>query len=144
VIPDLVDGSLPPGEHVATWREIVAAFGTNPRRQALLAGLRELALTLAAAGCQTIWIDGSFVTDKERPGDYDACWDWVGVDLALVDPLLVNYPMTRASAKGKYGGDIFIAGIRERGSGLTFVEFFQRNRDGQPKGIVRFDPGEVQ
>lgn len=135
---------MPAGEHLATWEEIVETFGTNVRREALLAGLHALALGLAAAGCPAIWVDGSFVTDKERPGDYDACWDWHGVDRSLVDPLLLSYPMTRAAAAAKYGGDIFIAGVTERKSGLTFVEFFQQDRDGRPKGIVRFDPREVQ
>lgn len=26
-----------------------------------------------------VFVGGSFVTSKEFPGDYDACWDTVGV-----------------------------------------------------------------
>ena len=30
-------------------------------------------VNLRDAGCKTVYVDGSFVTDKERPGDFDAC-----------------------------------------------------------------------
>lgn len=46
--------------------------------------------------------------------------------------------------KDKYGLDFFIANIIEMGSGLPFPQFFQVNRDGDPKGIivVRFGGSE--
>ncbi|EDX70939.1 hypothetical protein MC7420_8190 [Coleofasciculus chthonoplastes PCC 7420] len=35
----------------------------------------ELAMTqLKAAGCRTIYIDGSFITSKPNPGDFDAAY----------------------------------------------------------------------
>ncbi len=78
-------GNLPPGIHKADWTELEAAFGGSPRRVALLAGLREALASLRRAGCRTAYIDGSFVTAKEEPGDFDACWDAVGK--ALGQPL---------------------------------------------------------
>ncbi|MXG88425.1 DUF6932 family protein [Nocardioides flavescens] len=142
MFPDLTDGMLPPGVYDGSWSDVVETFGYNATRQVQLAGLRQLSLGLARAGCRAIWLDGSFVTDKGRPGDYDACWDPTGVDGGLVDPLLLNYPRTRAAAKAKYLGDIFINGV-EGGSGMAFVDFFQVCRDGTAKGIIRFNPGEV-
>lgn len=109
----------------------------------LLLGLRDVAAVLANAGCSALWLDGSVVTDVESPGDYDACWDWHGVDPGLLDPVLLDYsPVGRAVIKAKYLSDVLIAGV-ELGSGLPFVEFFQRTRDGQRKGIVLLNPKEV-
>lgn len=129
--------------HKADWDDLVRTFGTNERRRVLLGGLSAACSALAAAGCTQLWVDGSFVTDKDRPGDYDACWDWVGVDDRLLDPVLIDFsPAGRAAIKAKYLGDVLIAGI-ELGSGLPFVEFFQRTRDGGTKGIVLLNPMEV-
>jgi hypothetical protein len=136
-------GLLPPGEHSATWDEVEATLGWTAHRQRLLSGFRDACLAVARAGSTAMWLDGSFVTDKETPGDYDACWDPAGVDPRLLDPLLLDAtPAGRAARKAKYLGDVFIAGV-ERGSGLTFVQFFQRTRDGGTKGIVRLNPKEV-
>ncbi|TDX04022.1 hypothetical protein EV647_2279 [Kribbella sp. VKM Ac-2566] len=109
----------------------------------LLGGLSFACAALSAAGCAQLWVDGSFVTDKEQPGDYDACWDPVGVDDKLLDPVLIDYSRAgRAAIKAKYLGDVLIAGVEGR-SGLPFVEFFQRTRDGGTKGIVLINPVEV-
>ena len=43
-----------------------------------------------SASCQTGYLDGSFVSSKLEPGDFDACWDEKGVDLDKLDPVLLN------------------------------------------------------
>jgi hypothetical protein len=134
------DGLLPAGVHLADWPELKARFGTNSRRRVLLEGFQGASVELAGAGCNRLWLDGSFVTDLDIPGDYDLCWDWRGVDPAKLDPVLLDYSAPgRAAIRAKYLGDIFVNGI-ERSSGLTFADFFQRSRDGKDKGIVEFDP----
>src|ERR687887_116572 len=94
-------GNLPPGVHEATWDEFVGRFGTTPRRLALLAGLKAALDVLRAAGCRRAYVDGSFVTARPDPGDFDACWDTVGVDLALVDPVLKIFANRREAQKRK-------------------------------------------
>jgi hypothetical protein len=138
MIPPLdPDGSLPQGIHVATIAEITVAFGFNPHRQRLLAGLVRALDALQVAGCRTIYLDGSFVTDKAIPNDYDLCWEVAGVDPMLLDPALLD----RRVQKAKFLGDI-LPNVTEAGSGLVFVEFFQVNKlTGAPKGIVRIDLG---
>lgn len=93
------------------------------------------AANLRRAGCQSLFVDGSFVTSKEFPGDFDAVWDPKGVDGALIDPILLH-AAGRTALKAKYAGDLFPE-ITETGSGLLFSEFFQLDKQtGQPKGIV--------
>lgn len=51
----------------------------------------------------------------------------------ILDPVFLG---DRVGMKKKYGLDFFIANIVEAGSGLPFPKFFQKNRDGDPKGII--------
>lgn len=121
------------------WQELVQEFGRTPHRLRLLAGLREAIVSLRAAGCSTLYLGGSFVTGKRIPGDYDACWDPTGVTLASLDPVLRTFGAGRAAQKAKYGGELFPATARADAAGATFLDFFQRGRDGAPKGVVVID-----
>ncbi|MDQ3694456.1 MAG: hypothetical protein M3464_12640 [Chloroflexota bacterium] len=86
-----------------------------------------------------MYIDGSFVTAKEIPADFDACWESTGVDPRLLDPTLRTFDAGRATQKAKYLGELFRAGSPALSSGLPFLDFFQEDRSGQPKGIVVLD-----
>lgn len=138
LIPPLQpDGSLPPGIHWAEWHEIEARFGWNPHRRHLLQGFRQAAKLLKAAGCKAVFLDGSFVTSKEMPGDYDACWDVRNVDAEMVDAVFLDFTNRRAAQKIRFQGEFFPADLPEGLSGKTFLEFFQVDKDsGDPKGIV--------
>ena len=46
---------------------------------------------LKNAGCLTVYLNGSFVTNKEVPNDFDACWEEDGVDPAVLDPVLLTF-----------------------------------------------------
>jgi len=134
------DGILPPGMYWATWQELVRRFGKSAYRRTLLAGLKAALDALRTAGCQTVYIDGSFVTAKRVPNDFDACWDIDGVDPALLDPILLTFDNGRAAQKAKYLGELFPAHFSEGGSGTTFLEFFQIDKEsGNPKGIIALD-----
>lgn len=126
---------MPEGVHRATWEEIVERFGWNPRRRRLLDGLADAIELLRRAGCRSIWLNGSFVTTKEEPGDFDACWDPVGVDLDELDPIFFDFADGRAAQKARFGGEFF-PNVVESGSGLVFADFFQNERDTGRKGIV--------
>ena len=138
VFPDLVGGRLPPGEWAASWADIEAAFGSSQWRQHLLSGCRRAIVSLQRAGCVQVWIDGSFVTAKPHPGDIDACYDPVGVDVELLHPALRDLSPGRPAQKAEFGCEFF-PNIVEGGSGLFFVEFFQTDRYGHRKGIVTID-----
>lgn len=133
-------GNLQPGIHWATWDEFVTRFGANEHRRRLLAGLRLALSDLKAAGCRTVYVDGSFVTTKPIPGDFDACWDSTGVDPRRLDPALRTFDPGRATQKAKYHGELFRAQSVADSAGSPFLSFFQSDKQtGEPKGIVALD-----
>jgi hypothetical protein len=138
MVPGFVDGRLPPGEWPATWGELEELFGVTEWRAHLLAGCRRALRSLKDAGCQRAWIDGSFVTSKAHPGDIDGCYDPNGVDHSLLHPALRDLSPGRPAQKTEFGCEFF-PNIIEVASGRYFVEFFQQDRDGRPKGIVVLD-----
>jgi uncharacterized protein DUF6932 len=139
---DQATGNLPAGIHDATWEELDAAFGSTPRREELLEGLLRALSALQRAGCRRAYVDGSFVTSKDVPGDFDACWDAEGVDPDVLDATLLDFDNRRAAQKAKYGGELFIATDAAGPAGMRFLDFFQRDkRTGDPKGIVALDLG---
>jgi hypothetical protein len=74
MIPEFDDsGNLPPGIYWATWEEIIDRFGTSERRQSLLEGVKQALMALQKAGCNCAYLNGSFVTSKENPNDFDGC-----------------------------------------------------------------------
>jgi len=129
---------------MANWREVEARFGGSPRRVLLLAGLREALADLRDAGCRTAYVDGSFVTAKKEPGDFDACWTADGVRADALDPVLLDFSEGRRAQKERFGGELFPADIAAEPAGTRFLDYFQRDREtGDLKGIVRIDLGAL-
>ena len=91
---------------------------------------------LRDAGCRVAIIDGSFVTRKSNPRDYDGVWEPRSVDVDLVDRILLTFEDRRAAMKEKYAGELFPASFFAA-PGVRFREFFQFDRNGRPKGTVR-------
>ncbi len=144
-IPKLTAGELPTGVHIATLEEVEQSFGVqNDRRKLLMAGLSTVVHMFQAAGVKFVLVDGSFTTEKEEPADIDGCWSAAGdVDFHRIDSDfwdfddIVDFQEKRKLVKERYGLDFFIAESVEGGSGKPFSEFFQTNRDGYPKGILK-------
>jgi hypothetical protein len=74
MIPELTqNGVLPPGLHEATLGEVRRRFGAaNKRRVELMKGLSTIVARARQAGGLRIYLDGSFVTMKKEPLDWDA------------------------------------------------------------------------
>ena len=133
---------MPPGVCWASWDELVDRFGGSPWRQRLMVGLRAALDDLKKAGCRVVYLNGSFVTSKSVPNDYDACWEEDGVDPMALHPVLLTFDPGRAAQKAKYMGELFPASIIADTDGLSFFEFFQTDRNtGRPKGIIAIDLG---
>ncbi len=146
MIPELVStrGSLwptlPPGIHTATLQEVEMRFATNPKRTELFAGLMLGITQLRSAGCKQIFLDGSFVSGKQQPNDYDLCWDPIGVHPERLDPILWEVQYLRPPREKQqrvYRGDYFQASMIEGGTGRSFLDFFCIDKhNGQQKGII--------
>lgn len=81
MIPEFIDiGAawkvLPPGVHDASLEEVRERFATNETRARLFDGFIKACQSLASAGCKVLYLDGSYVTEKRNPEDYDVCWDY--------------------------------------------------------------------
>ena len=128
---------LPPGIHRATMDDIRDRFAYNPHRQQLFDGLMLALQSLALAGCVRLYLDGSYVTSKPVPGDFDACWDPAGVNKQALDPVFMTFSHGRQAQKVRFGGEFFpsteLAGANDR----SFLEFFQLDKQSLlAKGII--------
>lgn len=135
-------GLLPPGIHVADLNEVKERFAYNLGRKKLFEGLLTLINDLKLVNCPALYLDGSYVTSKVIPNDYDACWENTGVDLKAVNiliPILLD-PSNRGPIKSRYSADVFPARIMEGGSGKLFIDFFQTcKHTGLKKGIIKIN-----
>lgn len=145
--PFAATGNLPEGVHETEWDEVVARYGHTPHRLRLLAGLKEGLDALRATGCRRVYIDGSFISAKEMPGDFDACWESDGVDLVqlmVLAPTLFDFSEGRRAQKATFHGEFFPAEAVADLAGRSFIEYFQFDtQTGKPKGIVAVNLGDL-
>lgn len=138
-----INGNLPPGIHVTTFDLFSSRFGTSEHRRRLLTGLEAALVSLRSCGCQRLYVDGSFVTSKEFPNDYDVAWEPAGVDLGklkFLEPVFFNFANRRAAQKATYLGEFFPSSAAADPAGNTFLEFFQIDKNtGNRKGIIALD-----
>ena len=110
----------------------------NFERQTLFKGLTKMIKNLKSAGVTEIYITGSFVGDKESPNDIDGCWQYTtSVDWQKIDPVLVDMGRRRQKMKDKYGVDFFPDFVTEGASGKPILKFFETDRDGNNKKIIK-------
>jgi hypothetical protein len=144
MIPEFDSGNgrgirvLPPGIHAATKEEVSNRFGGNPVRTRLLTGLMIGLSLLEQSGCRQAYLDGSFVTSKPNPNDFDVAWDARGVDPQMLDPMfwlpLFTRP-PRTAQKRRFGGEFVPAHALADGR-QTYVDYFQKRKEGGLKGII--------
>lgn len=131
---------LPPGIYDAGFLEIEERFGWTSRRLTLLEGFKRGTSLLKDAGCKLAFLDGSFVSNKPVPRDFDSCWDPTGVDASKIDPVFLNFDNERAEQKKKFGGEFFPSHFltTSRTKKFSFLEYFQIDKNtGRAKGIIR-------
>ncbi|HVZ55783.1 MAG TPA: hypothetical protein VG870_03910 [Chitinophagaceae bacterium] len=138
IVPGALWPLLPPGIHDASWSDIYQRYGLTPWRIELLDGLKNGLDHLFTLGCPQVFLDGSFVTAKPKPNDYEVVWDPRFVDPYKIDPVFLDFSTGTKSQKAKYMGEYFPSTYVEANSGRPFIEFFQTDTDsGQRKGIIR-------
>jgi len=97
-------------------------------------------ISLKNAGCSVIYVDGSFVTSKPIPGDFDACWDTNSVDinkLRSIAPNSLNFKNKRAAQKSQYKGEFLLADRSANQAGIIFLDFFRWIGMGIQKVLLR-------
>lgn len=141
VVPDFVDIGglwkvLPPGVHNAPLEEVERHFASSEHRKRIFAGFKEGVMALRKAGCRKVFLDGSFVTKKPIPGDFDACWDCTGVDNSKLDHVFFDFEDGRKKQKERFRGEFFPVHALADGT-HPFLDFFQVDKDTQnAKGII--------
>jgi hypothetical protein len=129
-------GLLPQGVHYSDWEEFKTVFGFNAHRLQLIEGLAKGLTVLKKYGCKVVYLDGSFTTSKIYPGDVDVCFDDTGMDwkkLKQDHPEFFDAKNGTKIQKEKYNTHFFSCNAFE----TYFLDFFQFDREGNPKGIVK-------
>lgn len=129
-------GLLPSGIHSLSWNELVEEFGINNHRLKLLKGLKEGLNILFEYGCKEVCIDGSFVTSKLLPNDIDVGYDNTKMNwkkFIKEQPEFNDIKNGSKIQKEKYQSEFYAYNAFED----SILQFFQFDRDGNPKGIVK-------
>jgi hypothetical protein len=131
---------------MASWNEIAQRFGHTAKRAKMLEGLKKALLIFKHAGCIIVYLDGSFVTSKVEPKDYDCCWEDMGVNLDMIEDkcLLDTSEKSRTKQKMLYGGEFWPNSRAIENAGRSMFAFFQRDREGRRKGIIGINLGNLE
>lgn len=133
------DGNLPPGIYILSWEEFYNFFNFSPRRIELLEGLKSTIDIMARCGCTSIYIDGSFVTSKLEPNDWDACFDCPVPKNLYLDAINMVFPLLNKKMQKKcFKGEIYPSWLDADGKN-NFIDFFQqvKNNERKKKGIIQ-------
>ncbi len=128
------NGNLQPGIYLLTWEEFIKEYGYNKHRLKLISGLEKAMNELKSLGCKTLYVDGSFVSKKSHPNDFDACWDPAGVDFLKFSaefPILMEFLPDTKKQKARYGGELFPS--------PRYLPFFQKDKEDNIKGIIKLN-----
>ncbi len=137
------DGWLPEGHHAATWEEIAMRFGGEPgsRRAGLLASLLAWRDAARAKGLEGLLIlDGSFVSDKDMPGDFDGIFVYDEQSVVILAADAEARELLRmTSVKERFGADIFVfssTAVRDSPAFCRTDGFDLHKITRMPKGVV--------
>ena len=140
----LANMNLVPGIHEISWQVFVEEFGFTDQRQLLIDGMKVALNILITCNCKYVYIDGSFTTKKFKPGDWDGCFDPMGMNLAKMineypffTDIIFNQGSARKQQKDLFKGEIYPCTTRINLTGNTFLDFFQTDKDKMQKGIIK-------
>lgn len=137
VIPEFDEmGNLPPGVHNATLEEVQIRFAITSHRQSLFEALSKVIDILRNANCSEVYLNGSYITHKAEPGDYDLVYEPAG--MAETDDWGALLRLEMDERKKLHYGDIFIH-MPSPPAFMNYITFWQTDRDDNPKGIIRIE-----
>ncbi|MBK1650507.1 hypothetical protein CKO36_18545 [Rhabdochromatium marinum] len=121
----------------------LSKFPGTTTREALIAGLKQYLQALRQYGIAfEIWLDGSFATDKQDPGDIDLVVFASSSDVnAMPAPYQVSLKrlFDRANIKQTLGLDVLFAVAEDQNMRSYWRGWYGFDRDEQPKGIARIE-----
>lgn len=132
---------LPPGEHLYNLNGFKKQFAFNELRLNQYNGLVRALVLLKQAGCRYVYIDGSYVSNKELPGDWDGCYDIRGTVFKRLGVFVDKTDLMngRKIQKELFLGEMFPSSYIAD-SQLAFLDFFQIEKYSKiRKGIVKLD-----
>jgi len=120
-----------------SYEEVAYHFGKNPRRLKQLANALQFFRIFHACGCQWVYIDGSFVSTKEYPGDIDLCFDITSVDAETLEK---EFPaFFDPKAIGKIHRDLQCHIFTFSEEFMQFFDMLSEDREGNLKGFVKLN-----
>lgn len=144
MIPNFNDlGILPAGAHPCSLDDVRATFATNERREQLFGSLLQCLELMRARGLQgTLYLDGSYATDKALPGDMEVTLDVRASPRDIQDHALVFY--CREFAALKATGIDWYPTLPDNNDFTLFFQYAgektaaaKRCDPKEPKGILR-------
>jgi len=136
-------GYLPSGIYETTVDEFKQRFVYGTKRNEIFNGILRLIEDLKAVGCNAMYVDGSYISEKQRPNDADICWEMIDDPIyeayaKRTCPVLFMTKGKRPEQQARYCSDVFIADAVELSTGLAFLNFFQKIKySTEPKGIIK-------
>lgn len=141
--PFRADGWLPEGHHRASWEEIDAVFGgeAGSQRAQVFSRLRQWREAARAAGLGGLLIlDGSFISQKADPGDFDAIFVYDEPAAArLAQSADARDLISYSRCKERFAADIFTysaTSVRDFPAFCRTDGFDRDQRTQEPKGVV--------
>lgn len=135
-------GLLKSNIYEMTLTEFEEAFVNNSSRERIFKGLLLLIEHLREIGCITIYIDGSYVTKKQRPNDVDVCWVVEKGSMGMAEekfPWLADPENNIKYLNANYCADVFPSDFLMY-SGGTILDFFQKDKETHKlKGIIKMN-----
>jgi hypothetical protein len=146
-IPNLEgSGLLPAGEHVCDLDEVEGMFAHNARRADLFRQLRPFRVMLEAQGLGQLplYVDGSFSTSKDHPGDIDVVLDLTDATDEQEGSAFRLFALSHSQIKEEFSVDFYLfhpIAEKDLRAFFQYVRIEVLNARGLPpetrKGILR-------
>jgi hypothetical protein len=124
-----------------SYEEFKHHFGTNSRRMDQISNALQFFRIFHSCGCQTVFVDGSFVSMKKYPEDIDLCFDITGVPNEKMEELFPQF--FDPNEIGKIHRNSLCHIFHFNATDTTFFDFLQNDRDGYIKGLVKLNLKDI-
>jgi hypothetical protein len=124
-----------------SYEEFQYHFGTNSRRMDQINNALPFFRLFHSCGCQTVYIDGSFVSKKKYPGDIDICFDLTPVDKEKISTVFPQF--FEPNEIGRIHRDLQCHIFYYYEDVPYYLDLLKEDRNGNPKGLVRLDINDI-